>query len=52
MLKNSEEIATVPEAPPSTLSKKFIELLKIMIKSMVMPKSITLDPVGDPTVLV
>ena len=46
--KNSAEIATVPEAPPSTLSKKLIEFVMPTIQTMLMIKSRILLPVGLP----
>ena len=50
--KKSEEMATVPEAPPSTLSKKFIELVIPTIHRVVIATSIIVFPVGLPRVLV
>lgn len=50
MLRINEEIATDPEAPPSMLSKKLMELLSPTIKVIVIMMSRILNPVGAPIV--
>jgi hypothetical protein len=47
-----EEIATVPAAPPSKLSKKFIELQIPTIHTTVIIESKIDEPVGFPTLSV
>jgi hypothetical protein len=48
--KKKDEIATAPEAPPSTLSKKLIELLSPTMKRTVITASKIREPVGLPKV--
>ena len=45
-----DETATVPAAPPSTLSKKLMELQIPTIQILVMTASRIFDDVGVPTV--
>jgi hypothetical protein len=49
MARAIDEIATVPAAPPSRLSKKFIELHIPTTQKTVMIESNICDPVGFPT---
>jgi hypothetical protein len=53
-IKNNaiELIATAPEAPPSMLSKKFIELVMPTIHKIVSKKSKKATRVGEPSVSV
>jgi hypothetical protein len=48
----AEEIATVPAAPPSKLSKKFIELHIPTTQKIVITASKMFEPVGLPTLFV
>jgi len=48
--RNNEEIATVPDAPPSTLSKKLIEFVMPTIQKTVIRISRSVLPLGDPSV--
>ena len=50
--KVMEEIATVPAAPPSKLSKKLIELQIPTTQIIVITESKMADPVGLPTLSV